>query len=130
MKRPHPGRQSAPLALISLTLTCLAATACVTEGRPDDCDASSVTRELTLADDRLTPQSPAVCRDQQVRLVIVSEQEGVLHLHGYELATTAAPEESVELAFTADRSGQFPLELHVAGGQEGIAIGILTVHER
>jgi hypothetical protein len=118
------------LVIVGVAVVWLALTACVTETRPADCDAASATRQLRLANDRLTPQNTAACLGQQVRLIVTSEEQGVLHLHGYESAAGVDVGDTVELAFTADRSGQFPFELHVAGEQEGIPVGILTVHER
>ena len=118
------------LAIVGVATVCLALAACVTETRPADCNADSATRQLTLANDRLTPQNTAACWGQQVRLTVTSEEQGVLHLHGYEQAAGVDVGDTVELAFTADRAGQFPFELHVAGEQEGISVGILTVHER
>jgi hypothetical protein len=106
--------------------------ACVTENRPESCDAKSVTIELTLTTTALTPNDPAVCRDQEVTLEVASEVDGILHIHGYDTevpASAVKAGETLTLSFTAGRSGQFPIELHPDANPEGVALGIFTVHE-
>ncbi|HEX5039723.1 MAG TPA: copper resistance protein CopC [Candidatus Limnocylindria bacterium] len=105
---------------------------CVSDNRPAACDAEHVTIDLALTATELTPNDPAVCRDQDVTLVVDSQTDGVLHLHGYDEAvpaTTVMAGETVTLEFTASRSGQFPIELHGGDNPEGINVGIFTVHE-
>lgn len=107
--------------------------ACVTDTRPDAeaCGARSIELSLRLTTDELTP-APAVCRDQEVTLRIASRVDGVIHIHGYDEAvpaTEVVAGEELELTFPADRSGQFPIELHPADDPEGIDVGIFTVHE-
>ncbi|HYI67517.1 MAG TPA: hypothetical protein VEW95_11375 [Candidatus Limnocylindrales bacterium] len=101
-------------------------------GDDPDCAALPTSIELSLTADRLTPANPAVCRDRDVTLVVTSEVDGVLHIHGYDdqvPATTVAAGEVTELVFTAARSGQFPIELHTDDNSQGVALGIFTVHE-
>ena len=101
------------------------------DGDPD-CAALPTRIELTLTADRLTPTNPAVCRDREVTLVVTSEVDGVLHIHGYDdqvPATTVTAGEVTELVFTAARSGQFPIELHTDENTQGAGLGIFTVHE-
>ncbi|MGH2445004.1 MAG: hypothetical protein ACRDGD_03070 [Candidatus Limnocylindria bacterium] len=110
------------------------ATACVTDNRPDDaaCSAPSVELAVTVTVDSMTPNDPAVCREQEVTLTVSSEVDGVLHIHGYDDAVPATPvsdDEETILEFTADRSGQFPVEMHANDDPEGVNIGIFTVHE-
>jgi hypothetical protein len=101
-------------------------------GGDSDCAALPTRIELTLTAGQLTPTSHAVCRDREVTLAVTSEVDGVFHIHGYDdqvPATTVTAGETTELAFTASRSGQFPIELHTEGSTEDVAIGTLTVHE-
>ena len=56
--------------------------ACI--GGDADCAALPTRIELTLSADELTPADPAVCRDREVTLVVTSEVDGVLHIHGYD----------------------------------------------
>ena len=105
---------------------------CVTEDRPSTCGEPAASLELTLSATTLTPDDPGVCRDQEVTMVVASEVDGVLHIHGYDEAvpaTSVAAGESITLSFTANRSGQFPVELHPAGGSEGVDVGVFTVYE-
>ena len=120
------------LRAVLLLIVAIGLAGCVTETRPEACDAASVTIDLALTATDLTPSDPAVCRDQDVILVVDSETDGVLHLHGYDEAvpaTTVRTGETVTIEFTASRSGQFPIELHLSDDPEGIAVGIFTVHE-
>ena len=103
------------------------------ENRPDDCDEPAKTIELTVNATTLEPNDPAACRDQEVTLRVGSEVDGVIHIHGLDAlvpATTIAAGEEVVLDFTAERSGQFPIELHPADDPQGVSVGIFTVHER
>ena len=59
--------------------------------------------------------------------------DGVFHIHGLDTVVPATPitsGEPVTLEFTADRSGQFPIELHLADDPTGVSLGIFTVYER
>lgn len=124
-------RSLARHAVALLLLGALAA-ACV-EGvvLPGDCDASAVERQAILTGELLDPSSIDVCRGQHVTLEVTSRRAGVVHLHGYDEeapATEVGAGETITLAFTASRPGQFPIELHPAQGEE-IEVGLLTVHE-
>lgn len=122
--------------MCAILATCVAAAlaACVSSNRPDaaTCAAPEVTLELTLAADDLAPSDPAVCRDQRVTLVVESEVDGVLHIHGYDEqlpATEVRQGQRIELSFEATTSGQFPVELHTAAEPGGLPVGVFTVHE-
>ena len=113
-------------------LVVVAITGCVPDTRPEACDAPSITLELELTIDSLTPGTPAVCRDQEVTLVIASGVDGVVHIHGYDAIVSAAAAsagEELRLSFIAERTGQFPIELHPADDPTGVSIGVFTVHE-
>jgi hypothetical protein len=56
-------------------------------------------------------------------------QDGVLHLHGYELAKEVRNGQTATFDFLADQSGQFVIELHNATHPTGLALGIFTVYE-
>jgi hypothetical protein len=119
-----------PAAIVLAGALVFGLAACI--GGSPACDALPTSIELTLRAESLTPDDPAVCRGRDVTLVVTSEVDGVLHVHGYDAelpATTVTAGEIVELMFTADRSGQFPIELHTDGRPQGLSLGILTVHE-
>lgn len=107
--------------------------ACVADSRPDAeaCRAPSIELALRLTADGLTPSDPAVCRDQEVTLRIAPEADGFIHIHGYDdavPATEVVAGEELELTFTANDEGQYPIEFHAADDPEGVEIGILTVY--
>ena len=107
-------------------------TACVDQGRPAACGEPSVTIQLQLTGDALTPSDPAACRGQDVTLVVASKLDGIIHIHGYDAtvpATEVSAGEELRLTFEAERSGQFPIELHPAGDPQGVGVGVFTVHE-
>jgi hypothetical protein len=106
---------------------------CVTENRPATCDADTTTIELTVSAGSLEPNDPAACRGQVVTMILDSDVDGVFHIHGLDAvvpATTVVADEPVTLEFTADRSGQFPIELHLGDDPTGVSLGIFTVYER
>lgn len=94
------------------------------------CDASTVTLGLSIRNRALEPSDPAACRDQQVRLRVTADEELVIHIHGYDNhATQLAAGVPAEVSFRAERSGQFPIEIHPIDDPAGIEVGILTIHE-
>ena len=104
---------------------------CIDEGRPASCDGRAEI-SMALTADSLTPADPAVCRGQAVTLSFESTVNGVIHIHGYDEevpATAVAAGETLDLGFTASRSGQFPIELHPEDDPRGVELGIFTVHE-
>ena len=108
----------------------LALVGCVGGGA--DCAELPGRIELTLTSGTLEPSDPAVCRGQEVTLVVTAEADGIVHIHGYDAevpATEVTAGEPVEIAFTAARSGQFPIEFHPAEDSRGESVGIFTVHE-
>lgn len=120
-------RLAGGLLLVPITVL---STGCVSDSRPAACDEPSVTLELELTADSLRPADPAVCRDQEVTLVIASEVDAIIHFHGYDAvvpATEVSAGEELRLSFSAARSGQFPIELHLA--DDPVSIGVFTVHE-
>lgn len=124
-------RTRAQLVLLAVVATVLAG--CVTENRPESCDADETTIELTVSASALEPDDPAACRGQRVTLLVHAEVDGVFHIHGLDAvapATQIAAGERVRLEFEATTSGQFPIELHPADDPQGVTIGIFTVHER
>ena len=120
-------------AVSTLVLVAAVLVSCVTENRPATCDADETTIELTVSATSLEPNDPAACRGQVVTMILDSEVDGVFHIHGLDTIVPATPIMSgdpVTLEFTVDRSGQFPIELHLADDPTGVSLGIFTVHER
>lgn len=115
-------------------LLLLPVAACVEDTRPQGaaCEAPTIEVTLSVSADAMEPGNPAVCRDQEVTLVVASSVDGVIHIHGYDRwvpATEVVAGEDLELSFVAEQPGQFPVELHPSGDPEGVELGIFTVHE-
>jgi hypothetical protein len=120
-------------AVSTLVIVAAVLVGCVTENRPATCDADKTTIELTVSATSLVPNDPAACRGQVVTMILDPEVNGVFHIHGLDTVVPATPimsGEPVTLEFTADRSGQFPIELHLADDPTGVSLGIFTVYER
>lgn len=120
------------LRLPLLTVLMVVATGCIPTGPDVDCESPSVRVELSLSGEALDPASPAVCRDQEVALVVQSDVDGVLHIHGYDSEVPAfevRAGEQADISFVAGRSGQFPVEFHAMDDPRGVEVGIFTVHE-
>jgi len=114
------------------TLLVVALAGCVGSAGPQNCDATEVTIELAIRADSMTPTDPGVCRGQSVTMVIDSSTGGLFHIHGYDAAVPATQltaGEETRIAFVADRSGQFPVELHPDDDPQGVGIGVFTVYE-
>ncbi|MEO6578715.1 MAG: hypothetical protein ABIO99_07460 [Candidatus Limnocylindria bacterium] len=120
-----PERRLAVGLVAGILGVCVPASGSGCDGLPDQIP-------ITVSADTMEPSGPAVCRDREVTLAVSPEVDGVLHIHGYDEqipATTITAGEEIVLTFTADRSGQFPIELHTDGAPQGVDIGIVTVHE-
>ena len=101
-------------------------------GGPPACEAGPAEIELTLTADTLTPSDPSVCRGSDVTLTITPRSTAC------STSTDTTPRcprrrssqgEVIELAFTAERSGQFPIELHTDENTQGVDVGLFTVNE-
>ena len=106
---------------------------CVPANRPATCGDDALTIALTVSVDGMEPGNPGACQGQRVTLAITPTIDGTFHIHGLDdavPATTIHDGEPLELAFTADQTGQFPVELHPADDPEGVEIGILTIYDR
>lgn len=86
--------------------------------------------ELALKKGRLVsgPARLEAREGDHIVLEIVSDSDSgdELHLHGYDLRARITPDRAVRLAFTANRTGRFGLELHRAHAE----LGALEVYPR
>ena len=99
---------------------------------PETCQDASVAFATTLVDDRLDPATFAACRDQEVTITVTVQQDGILHLHGYDDlvgAREVRAGQEAELSFPATHVGQFPIELHPQSGPSDLTVGTLIVHD-
>lgn|SRR5688500_14182908 len=73
-------------------------------------------------------QTLKVKRGERVELRWKSERRVTLHLHGYDLERTVAPQAPAVMAFKADIAGRFPVSEHGHGGRHGRTVLYLEVH--
>jgi hypothetical protein len=59
--------------------------------------------------------------DGLVRFRVVSDLEGEVHVHGYDVEKPIGGGDSVAFAFPTDLEGAFEVELHHGGGESEIA---------
>ena len=120
----------------------------------DSTPSSSGTQTQTRADDETEtetqPEAPAeppvtrisvkggviagdvksieVAKGDTVRIVVSSDVEDEIHLHGYDIEKEAAPGKPARFEFKADVEGAFELESHVAedAGKEPLLARLLV----
>ena len=80
----------------------------------DDNAAEQVARaEITVADGGASgPERIEVEQGQEVVLVVSSDVPDEVHIHGYDLLRSVAPDEPARLEFRAEMAGRFEVELH------------------
>jgi outer membrane murein-binding lipoprotein Lpp len=131
--RPYTPAVMRRLIVRLLVLGTFLLAGCVSESRPADCDDDAKTIHLTIKATSMEPNDAAACTGQEVTVILDPDVDGVLHVHGLDSVLPAASitaGEQLRLEFTADRTGQFPIELHAADDPQGVVIGILTVYDR
>jgi hypothetical protein len=83
--------------------------------------------ELTVVAGR-SSETLQVKRGERVELRWKSDRRVTLHLHGYDLERTVAPQAPAVMAFKADIAGRFPVSEHGHGGRHGRTVLYLEVH--
>jgi FtsP/CotA-like multicopper oxidase with cupredoxin domain len=73
-------------------------------------------------------KSIEVAKGDTVRIVVSSDVEDEIHLHGYDIEKEAAPGKPARFEFKADVEGAFELESHVAedAGKEPLLARLLV----
>ena len=78
----------------------------------------------------------AVTKGDLVRLRVISDAPGNLHLHGYQVEMKLAPNKPEEIAFKAYATGRYPFEWHgamdkaKAARHRGPEFGVLEVYPK
>ena len=82
---------------------------------PSQASSDEVVIKLPITDRStiLTRDALRVSRGDTVRLVFEADEEGEIHLHGYDLTAAVSPGHPGELVFEADAAGAFGLNFHV-----------------
>lgn len=101
-------RTSVRLLLAAVVCTVSIARA---ENAPGKTFALTIERGAVVAEQRTIK----VEKGETLRVRIVSDAPGELHLHGYRLEAKLAPGQPAELAFKAYATGRYPFEWHGAG---------------
>jgi hypothetical protein len=73
-----------------------------------------------------------VARGAHVHLSVFGAGANALHLHGYDIAVKAAPDQPALVIFDAVHTGRFPLEMHLTDdlfGRDAKAVLYIEVHE-
>ena len=73
-----------------------------------------VTIELVGGQPEGGPTTITVRKGDTVHLTVESDQEGEVHVHGYDLENTAGPGQPAVFDFTANIDGIFDVESHIA----------------
>ena len=87
--------------------------------------------DLVLADGRVPSERKTlrVKKGDQVELRWTSDRPIALHLHGYNLETSVAPQAPASMSFTASITGRFPVTEHARGAaHHHRAVLYLEVH--
>ena len=90
---------------------------------PDESDSSSATPSETeqvveirvsVADGKVkpSPRRIEVAKDSQVRLLVTSDVDDAVHLHGYEIEAELEAGRPTTVEFAADQTGLFEVETH------------------
>ncbi len=88
-----------------------------------------------IANRAFEPRVLRVDKGDTVRLRIVSDQSGELHLHGYRLETRVEAGKPATLDFSAHATGRYRIEWHDGSGaasssHHGPPLAILEVHPK
>ena len=77
--------------------------------------------DLTVADRALVGSGTTFVADQgdQITFTITADEQGELHLHGYDLRRAIGPDAPTAFTFKADATGRFAMELHIDAAEDG-----------
>jgi hypothetical protein len=85
--------------------------------------------ELRITDGKVPADEQLIAarKGDRLRLRIVSNTGGELHLHAYRLSVRLAAGQPADLTFDAFATGRFKIEWHPAEGHEGVGLATLEV---
>ncbi len=75
---------------------------------------SEVTVNISLKDGKVTPSGEAVsvAKGGKVTLVVETDKEDIIHVHGHGIEREVKPGETTTIEFTADKVGRWEIESH------------------
>ena len=93
------------------------------QGTASQTSPDEVVIQLPITDrgTTLTRDELQVSQGDTVRLVFEADEEGEIHLHGYDLTAEVAPGHPGELVFEAATAGAFALNFHVFASDNAVA---------
>lgn len=109
-------------ALAMATVGVLAVAACGGSGS----SAQPVTIDLQVTGTTMKPNQVTAHQGDKVTVNVTADKQEGIHLHGYNLLFEAKPGEKVTKTFTADKTGNFPIEIE----ESSTPLGELDVYPR
>jgi heme/copper-type cytochrome/quinol oxidase subunit 2 len=100
--------------------TSSAASSATTSASPTEtASAEAVQISVAVKDGKVSPKThrEKVPLGSQVRLIVSSDVDDEVHVHGYDIEKEVAAGQSVTFEFTADQPGVFEVETHESGLQ-------------
>ncbi len=125
-RRPGPVTLGISAAVAVGLVTLLVALAL---GQSAECPEPPVMIEAQIDFTSLEPSEMRVCRGQEVTLRLTPEFDGIVHIHGIEVAREVRDGEPIDLVFTAQQGGQFVIETHTHDSDEAPQVGVLIIDE-
>jgi hypothetical protein len=74
---------------------------------------------LTVTNGKMSPDKIEAKQGDTLNVTVVSDQDGEVHLHGYDVHFEGKPGEHVTKSFKADKTGQFEIELEATSTHLG-----------
>lgn len=99
------------LAAAAAVVLALALAACGGEGASDP-TVRTIAIDLERGQIASNASDWQVNANDEVTLIVRSDEPVNFHLHGYDLEQDVTPEEPAEFTFTADATGSFPITIH------------------
>jgi FtsP/CotA-like multicopper oxidase with cupredoxin domain len=129
------GTASGPIAtrrtaLLKRTLACALAAISIAAAAQPSAPPAPKLFELALVDGKVAAAQKTlrVAKGDNVVLRWTSDRPIALHLHGYDIEATAAPQGSGAMTFLANIAGRFPVSEHTHGPGHHRAILYVEVH--
>lgn len=125
-------RRPGPLALgisAAVAIGLVALLVALALGQGTECPEPPVVIEAQIDFTSLEPSELRACRGQEVTLRLTPEFDGIVHIHGIEIAREIRDGQPLDLVFTPQQSGQFVIETHTHDSDEAPQVGVLIVDE-
>lgn len=72
---------------------------------------TAVTINLKVTGSSISPANPKAVKGQRVTMVITTDKDEEVHLHGYDIHFDGKANQPLSKTFTADKTGSFEMEL-------------------